>query len=228
MGKLSPNEIAAAVRRAPLFVALGRAELAELLRACPTRNVPAGTQVLSPSQRADAFYVILAGRVKVYKLSASGDEQILHLYGPGRAFGEAAMWAGGRYPAYAQTLSDAVLLAVGRAALKRLTAANPDLALAMLAGMSAKLREFTELIERLSLKDVPARLAGVLLDLPAKPGTNTVVLRQTKRQLAAQIAAVPETLSRALAKLKAAGLIEVDGPHITILDTDALTDLADG
>lgn len=227
MGRLTTSEIETAVRQVPLLSALGEAELRELLRLCPTRDLPAGSQVFSPSEQAERFYVILAGRVKLYKLSPKGDEQILHLYGPGRTFGEAAMWADIRYPAHAEVLTDATLLVVRRAVLKDMIARNADLGMAMLAGMSAKLWEFNTLIEQLSLKEVPARLASVLLEMPAKAGTNTVVLTQTKRELAAQIGTIAETLSRALKKLAASGLIEVNGPEITILDPDGLAELAD-
>lgn len=215
------------MRNAPLFSAFEDSELRRVLEVCPARSLPAGSQVFSPLQQADAFYVILAGKVKVYKLSARGDEQILHMYGPGRTFGEAAMWAGVRYPAHAEVLADSTLLAISRAALRDLIARNAETAMNMLAGMSAKLREFNQLIEQLSLKEVPARLADILLELPAKPGTDTVVLRQTKRELAAQIGTIAETLSRAFRKLSSSGLIEVNGPEITILDPDGLAELAD-
>ena len=224
---MTHGQIAAAMRQIPLFSALGEAELAGLIEACRTQHAAAGTQVLSPLQQADAFYVILAGKVKVYKLSPRGDEQILHMYGPGQTFGEAAMWAGVRYPAHAEVLADSTLLAISRTALRDLIARNAETAMNMLAGMSAKLREFNQLIEQLSLKEVPARLADILLELPAKPGTNTVVLRQTKRELAAQIGTIAETLSRAFRKLSSSGLIEVNGPEITILDPDGLVELAD-
>ena len=227
MGRLTSSEIAAAVRQVPLFSALSEMELRELLRVCPTRNLPAGSQVFSPSQQAESFYIILAGKVKLYKLSAKGDEQILHMYGQGDTFAEAAMWAGIRYPAHAEALVETTLLGVSRAVLKKLIDRNTDLSLAMLGGMSAKLREFNQLIEQLSLKEVPARLGNILLELPARPGTNTVVLKQTKRELAARIGTVPETLSRAFKKLNAMGLIEVKGSEIMILDPDGLSDLAD-
>lgn len=227
MGRLTLSEIAAAVQKVPLFSALSETELRQLLRVCPTRNIPAGSQVLSASQQAESFYVILAGKVKLYKLSAKGDEQILHMYGPGDTFGEAAMWAGICYPAYAEALAETALLVVNRSVLKDLIDRNSELALAMLGGMSAKLRQFNQLIEHLSLKEVPARLGDILLDLPAKPGTNTVVLKQTKRELAAQIGTIPETLSRAFKKLSVMGLIEVNGSQITILDPDGLAELAD-
>jgi CRP/FNR family transcriptional regulator len=216
------------MRTVPLLSHLSDDEIRALLDVCLTEHLPAGSQVFSPHQPAESFYVILQGRAKVYKLSPKGDEQILHLYGPGNTFGEAAMWAGIHYPAHAEILADATLLVVRRSILKQLITRNPEIAMAMMAGMSAKLREFNQLIEQLSLREVPARLANVLLELPAEPGTDTVVLKQTKRELAGQIGTIPETLSRALKKLSDSGLIQVNGPEITILDPDGLAELADG
>jgi CRP-like cAMP-binding protein len=216
------------MRQVPLLSHLDDDEVRALLDACLIEHLSAGAQVFSPNQPADSFYVILQGRAKVYKLSPKGDEQILHLYGPGNTFGEAAMWARIRYPAHAEVLENTTLLVVKRAVLKQLITENPEIAMAMMAGMSVKLREFNLLIEQLSLKEVPARLANALLELPARAGTDTVVLKQTKRELAGQIGTIPETLSRALKKLSAAGLIEVNGPEITILDPDGLGEIADG
>lgn len=230
MARLGKSQTAEAIKLCPMFSALGQSELADLMRTCTVRHLAAGAQIFSPSpsQPAECFYVILTGKVKVYKLSARGDEQILHLYGPGQRFGEAAMWSGTCYPAFAEAIAASNILVVGRTALKDMIARNTDIALEMLAGMSAKLREFAELIEQLSLREVPARLANILLELPAQSGANKVVLRQTKRQLAAQIGTVSETLSRALKKLSQAGLIEVSGAEITILDPDGLAKLAEG
>ncbi|HOD83502.1 MAG: cAMP receptor protein [Planctomycetes bacterium ADurb.Bin126] len=230
----------------PMFSALDGQALDDLARQCRLLRPGEGQIIFIAGQPAEAFYVVLGGRVKIYKLSPRGDEQILHLYGPGDSFGEAAMWAGRTYPANAQTLSQAVLLEVRKDVLRRVIAQQTDLALGMLAGLSAKLREFTDLIEELSLKEVPARLAGVLLKLagPAEPARPTsgrgrpargatppaqvVHLRQTKRQLAAQIGTVAETLSRALARMKSAGLIDVQGSDIRLLDRQGLEKLAEG
>ena len=216
------------MRKAPLFSALDDAQLRQLLRACLTRSLPAGSHIFGSNESAERFYLILAGKVKVYKQSAKGDEQILHLYGPGQTFGEAAMLADIRYPANAQTLDNSTLLVVSRSALKKLIGSNADLAFALLAGLSAKLREFNLLIEQLSLKEVPARLAAALLEMSRAAGNDTFRLKQTKRELAAQIGTAAETLSRALKKFKSMGVVEVAGSTITILNTDALANLAEG
>ena len=215
------------LRRIPLFSGLEGPDLHELLASCQAIRMAAGSQVFSPDDDADRFYVILSGKVKIYQLSPKGDEQILHLYGPGNTFGEAAMWAGTTYPAHAETLAKTTLLAVTRTALQELTARKPEMALAMIAGMSRKLQEFTRLIEQLSLKEVPARLAGVLLNLLDDTRGDTILLHQTKRELASQIGTIPETLSRALARLKKDRLIDVRGPEITILDRNRLAKLAE-
>ena len=208
--------------RVPLFSALEEAELEELLRVCLTREFPPGSQVIHSGETAESFYVILSGEVKIYKTSSQGDEQILHMYGPGQTFGEAAMWANIKIPARAETLTNSTIMIVRRKALKTLIEKNADIALAMMAGLSGKLCEFNQLIAQLSLRDVPGRLAAALLQQARQAGRKSFELSQSKKQLAAQLGTVPETLSRALKKLKAAQWIDVQGSTITILNQSAL------
>ncbi|MFA6028342.1 MAG: Crp/Fnr family transcriptional regulator [Elusimicrobiota bacterium] len=215
-----------ALKDAPMFSAVGDAALRRFFARCTLRRARAGELLFAAGARADRFYAVLHGRVKVYKISPKGDEQTLHLYGPGRTLGEAAMWARGGYPAFAAALEDSLLLAVSSEALRRSVAEDPDLVMGMLAGMSAKLQEFVRLIEELSLKDVPARLAGVLLAESRRAGGPRFTLRQSKKELAAQIGTIPETLSRAFAKLKAAGALEVRGASILIKDPALLQKLS--
>lgn len=220
--------ILAVVKRTPVFSSLDEAVLAAFLQQCDVRALSAGRRVFDAGQEADRFFVVLEGRVKIFKTNARGDEQILHLYGPGESFGEAAMWSGGRFPASVLATDDVRLLVVRRTVLRAALTRNAELAMGMLAGLSAKLREFAALVEQLSLRDVPARLADVLLkERLAAPGP-TIRLRQTKRELAAQIGTVPETLSRALKRMKTQGLITVTGARVTLLNERALRELAEG
>ena len=212
----------------PIFSALDDQAVEQVLRQCHTISRQAGTMLFAPGEPAERFFLILTGQVKLYQLSPRGDQQILHLYGPGITFAEAAVLSGTAYPAYAEIVEEAELLVVGRTEIRRSIEANLDLALGMLAGMSAKLREFNRLIEDLSLKSVPSRLAGLLLRLADQAGTDRFDLHQTKRELAGQIGTIPETLSRALAKLKSASLIAVRGRNIEIRNRQALADLAEG
>jgi len=209
-----------------MFSALDDQAVELVLDRCHTIRRQAGTIIFASDEPAARFFLILSGRVKLYKLSPRGDQQILHMYGPGKAFAEAAVLSGAAYPASAEVVEDAHLLVVGRKDIRLAIEENLDLAMGMLAGMSSKLREFNQLIEDLSLKDVPSRLAGALLRHAAQAGSDTFDLPQTKRELAGQIGTIPETLSRALAKLKSAGLIAVRGKTIEIRNRPALTEVA--
>ena len=106
---------------------------------------------------------------------------------------------------------------------------NPSIAMGMLAVLSKRLRTFTSLIDDLSLKEVPGRLASYLLYLSEKEnGTSDLELDITKGQLASLLGTIPETLSRILAKMSAQDIIESDGPRIRIIDRKGLEDLASG
>ena len=107
------------------------------------------------------------------------------------------MWARTAFPAHAEAVEPSRLLAVPRDTLRRELSRNPELAMGMLAGLSAKLREFNLLIERLSLMEVPAHLAGVLLELAEKAGSTTFGLPQTKRSSPPPSAPCPKPSARA-------------------------------
>jgi CRP/FNR family transcriptional regulator len=217
-----------AMRASPLFSALRPEALDSLARRGAVRGYGGGESVFQAGEPADRFFLVVRGRVKVFKLSAQGGQQILHSYGPGTTFGEAAMWAGGRFPAYSEALEPAALFSLSRAALRDAFAGNPDLAIGMMAGLSLKLREFVALVEDLSLREVPARLAGALLSEAQKAGAQRFRMQRTKAELAAHLGTIPETLSRGLRKLQDAGLISVRGPQIAVLKPAELRRLADG
>jgi CRP/FNR family transcriptional regulator len=173
------------------------------------------------------FYLLAEGRVKIFKSSPDGKEQILHLFGPGEPFGEVAIFAGQGYPAQAQAARDTVTLFFPRAELRRLIAENPDLAFGLMAVMAARLRRFAAMLESFTLKEVPARLAAFILNL-APDGGERAELSFSKGQLASLLGATPETISRALARLKKAGLINEEKPFIHILDRPGLIRASSG
>jgi CRP/FNR family transcriptional regulator len=215
-------ELLRVMKDSPLFCALRPGPLELVALRGQTKAYDAGESVFEAGEPADRFFLVIRGRVKIFRISPRGGERILHIFGPGVPFGEAAMWAGGRFPAYAQALEPAVLFILPRAALRSAFAANPDLAMGMMAGLSKKLLGFVRLVEDLSLKEVPARLAGALLEEAGKAGSNRFRLRRTKAELAAHLGTIPETLSRNLRRLRDAGIIAVRGPEIRIIRPDEL------
>ena len=218
--------IPALLKNIPLFAGLGEADLVALQAVCRLRECPRGELLFSDGEQADGFFVVLDGKVKVYKLSAEGKERILHIVHPGGTFAEAAIFGNGLYPAYAEPLLPSRLLYIPKAGFLELLASNSRIAINMIAGLSRFLRQFAQQIEELTFKDVPARLARYLLDL-SRGRETTVELPISKSQLASNLGTVSETFSRTLRKLIDDDLILVNGKKVQILDAARLEELAE-
>jgi len=213
----------------PLFEGLPKDQHQDLASIAVEKAFNRGRTVFSEGDSGIGFYVVSTGRVKIFKLSAEGKEQILHIFGPGEPFGEVPVFEGRCFPAHAVALEDSKFLFFPRPAFTDLIKKNPSLALNMLAVLSRRLRRFTVLVDNLSLKEVPGRLAAHLLYLSeAKGAAEEVTLDLPKGQLAGFLGTIPETFSRILTRLAKQGLIKTDGPRIKILDRQGLSDLAEG
>jgi len=214
----------------PLFQGLPREQQGDLARIVMDQIFKRGQMIFSEGDEGSGFYVVLSGRVKVFKLSPDGKEQIFHILGPGEPFGEAAVFAGEKFPAYAEALTESRVCFFPRLAFVGLIKKNPSLALNMLAVLSRRLRKFAALVEDLSLKEVPGRLAAYLLFLSErKKGMKELELDVSKNQLAGLLGTIPETLSRILARMTRERFIKASGQRrIQILDRKALEELASG
>lgn len=168
------------------------------------------------------------GKIKVFKLSFEGKEQILHIYGPGHLFGEVPAFSGKNFPASSMALEKTRIIFLPRDKFVRLITDTPGLSMNLLADLSMRLREFTVQIENLSLKEVPARLAAYIITLSnEQKSSDRVVLPISKAQLSNLIGTTPETVSRIFKKMMAAALIDVQTKTIIIKDMDGLTDLSE-
>jgi CRP/FNR family transcriptional regulator len=212
-----------------LFKGLPDDQLSDLASIALVKRYHRASTIFSEGEPGSGFYVLLAGRVKIFKLSPDGKEQILHIFGPGEPFGEVPVFEGKSFPAHAETLENSTAVYFPRTEFVSLIKRNPSLALNMLAVLSRRLRTFTVLVDNLSLKEVPGRLSAHLLYLSQhNQGAEDVELDISKGQLASVLGTIPETLSRILARMSKQGYIESDGRRIRILDRTALEELAEG
>jgi len=222
------SDPAAILAEVPLFSGLPTDQLDKLRAIMEVREVERGTTIFSDGDYANGFYVVADGSVKIYKMSLEGKEKILHIFGPPEPFGEVPVFAGTKFPANALAASRSCLLFFPRDAFVKLVTENPSLCLNMLAVLSMRLRQFTDQIENLSLKEVPARLAGYLLSLAREQENRKVVnLPIPKGQLAGLLGTIPETLSRIFSRMTQQGLISVDGRHIHLLDFEGIAALSE-
>lgn len=218
------------LKRLRLFSQLDDDALDEICSAGVLKKAAADEIIFQEGEPAHSFFVVGRGKVKVFKLSSEGKEQVLMIAQPGDSFAEAALFSGRRFPASAQALEDSELVVFSRARFVDLLGRNPDLAVSLIGRLSELLRLMTRLVEGLSLSDVTTRLARFLcssrLDATGEMPSE-VMLSIKKSLLASQLGTIPETLSRSFAKLTRDGLISISGPTIRILDPVRLQRLAD-
>jgi CRP/FNR family transcriptional regulator len=212
-----------------IFQGLSEEQLAAICQIAIAQSYSKGDIIFHQGDEARGFFVIKSGRVKVFKQSADGKEQILHVFGLSDHFAEVPAFDGKCYPASAAGIEKIELLFFPRTSFLQLLEQQPALAINMLKSFARHLRRFSHLIDNLSLREVPARLATYLLNLSERTGKQeTVELDLTKGQLAAMLGTIPETLSRVFYKLSRDGLIKMDGSKITLLNREGLSKLVDG
>jgi len=221
------------LRRCPLFAGLNEENLKSIRAIALPRQIRKKEILFAEGEEARGFYVILSGKVKVYKVSPEGKEQILHVVSAPDSFAEAALFLEGRYPAFAEALIDSQLLFFRKRDFIQLIEKNPQLSINIIISLSQFLKKFASLIEELSLKEVSSRISKYLLDLSLKlskegKSPQEVELDLSKTQVALKLGTISETLSRTLGKMKAKGIIDVKKNKILILNRRALEELAAG
>jgi CRP/FNR family transcriptional regulator, dissimilatory nitrate respiration regulator len=221
------SDLTSVLRRVGLFQDLEERYLLELVARSRRKSLGPGQTIFLEGDRADGLYVVLNGRVKVFKTSPRGREQTLMIMGPGETVGEVAVLSGEAYPASSEALESSEALYIPRQAFLDLVGREPEVAMRLLAALSSRLRAFASLIEDLSLRDVSERLAAHLLSLATPGGSAEIVdLKVSKTQLSAAVGTVPETLSRAFQQLARAGVLETSGRKVHIKDRGLLERLA--
>ncbi|WP_432735471.1 Crp/Fnr family transcriptional regulator [Maridesulfovibrio sp. FT414] len=211
-----------------LFSNLSPEQLARIESVAIPRELVKGEQIFVAGEKAKGFYSIVSGKVKIYRESLSGKEQIIHIFGPGEIFGEVPVFQGSSYPASSMALSKSTLLYFSRDKFESIIREDPELAMSMLALLSGRLRQMVNHVAALSLAEVPGRLASYLLLLKSTQNSSMLTLDLPKGQIAAYLGTIQETLSRIFKKMSDQGLIRVEKNTIEIIDADSLELIASG
>lgn len=223
------SEIIPLLADIPLFAKLPETALSMLNRILVEKEFARGENIFTEGSNSTGFYVVLKGRVKVYKLSTEGKEQILHIVNSKELLGAVSAFAGGPYPAHADTMEKTRAIFFPRQEFMSLIQKEPSVVMSMMANLAFRLQHFTRMIEDLSLKEVPGRLAAHLLYLCEQTGCGeSVEIDISKGQLASLLGTIPETLSRILKKMTEKGLIVVSGRKIRLLKKKELLNIVNG
>lgn len=163
--------------------------------------------IFSQGDRADGFFLVLEGWVKLLRITPAGEEAIVGAFTRGESFAEPVFFLGGVYPASAQAASPLRLLRIDASRFNEAMAQDPDLAATLLASVVQHTERLFDEIASLKLLSTPRRLAEFLVR-QTEPGQHgaTVVLPHDKAMLAGRLGMTPESLSRALATLRRIGV----------------------
>ena len=216
----------------PLFSSLSRESLERLAERSVARTYPAGHVLFTTGELCNGLYVVESGRVRIYRTSPTGREQILHSEGPGRPVAELPLIDGGPYPASAVTEVESRLFFVPAREFEALYRDNPDVAASIIHELGKRLRQLVHLTETLAFRDVAARLALFLAQHAEESGTPTdqgveILLTRTRQDLAFELGTARESVSRAFKQLAEKGLLITRGRHrVLITDVAALRALS--
>lgn len=175
---------------------------------------------------ATAFFILVDGWMKLYRITPSGDETVIHTLTNGDSFAEAVAFTGSRYPATAEAVTDARVARVPADHVVRCIRESPDIALAMIASTSQHLHHLVQQVEQLKAQSGVQRVAEFLASLaPDQQGPCTIKLPYDKVLIAARLGLTPESLSRAFARLRSVGVM-IDASHVSVRDVEKLRQLA--
>ncbi|MEQ1765329.1 MAG: Crp/Fnr family transcriptional regulator [Pyrinomonadaceae bacterium] len=219
-------------RRAELFRDLDDAVLDVLAKHSIVKRLRRNEILFLAGEPAKGLYVIASGSVRAFRTSADGREQVIHVERAVTTIAEVPVFDDGNYPSTVAAEEPTTLYFLSKQQIVKTAYEYPQLALAAVKIMAARLRRCAELVETLSLREVGQRLASLLLDEARNRGTNTdqgttIKLRLTHNQLAARIGTVREVVTRTLIRLQDQGLIEHAGKDILIPDMNAIAAYAE-
>ena len=212
----------------PLFAGLPADQMRILAGCAREKSVRAGQMIFTDAQESRGLHLVVWGRVKIFKSTPEGREQTIFVFGPGEPFCLTAL-TDQVSPAGAMALEDTRILLFPAGVLEEVARKEPSLLFNMILALSRRLKESIDLIESLSLKEIPQRLAAFLVNSLDQEGRDERIdLRFPHRELAKIIGATPETLSRVLKRMSEHGLLKLEGRAIRILSRPGLDLLAQG
>jgi len=221
-------DLAAVLARTPLLATLSAAELQNLAARTVRKLFSAGELIFSEGEPCNGLHIIARGKVRIFKTSVSGREQVLAVNNPGESVAELPVFDGGPFPASAIAIEDTEMAFISRRDFHAYCMEHPEVSLKVLSVVGQRLRGLVGIIEELSFTTIRQRLISVLVKLAQSEGRKTergieFLLPSTHQELANQLGTVRELISRNLMRLQAEGLLEVEARQIVVKDLKALS-----
>jgi CRP/FNR family transcriptional regulator len=213
-----------------IFESLSKEEIREILDDLLQRNaeinLQAGEVFYSPRQPDGKLFILTKGRIRIYKMEAAR-EFTLEVVEAGTVFGEMAFTPYRLRESYAEAKEPSIIHAMDRAEVERLIQQKPQVGIRMISLLSERLHYYETRMEDVTLKEVPARLASLILFLVESegvqvPGEIRIPTRYTHEHLGTMIGANREAVTRAFGRLQDEGALQIRRRLIYVEDFQAL------
>ncbi|HYE37157.1 Crp/Fnr family transcriptional regulator [Methylocaldum sp.] len=212
-----------------LFAELEEPQLTQVIAAASVVRLEPGDELFSHGQRANRFFILETGAIQLSRLSAAGEEKVIELIQPRQSFAEAVMFMEGNlYPVSARAIVPSELWGFDMKMFRTVLQTSPAVCFRLLGRMSQRLHQLLQEIDELTLQNATMRVAQHLLrSAPDRNCASYAVQWETPKQvLASRLSVRPETFSRILQQLVQAGMIQVHGKTVEVLDATRLRNWA--
>lgn len=207
----------------PIFNHLDATEMAEIVKETRSVTHKRGDTIYRAGEMSDGLYIVHTGRVKIYRLSDTGKEQVVRILGPGDFTGELSLFSKSVHDAYAEAMERVELCVMDREDFQKFLFQYPAISLKVLTELSSRLAQTENQAAAIAMESTEARIAMYLANQVDETQHPVLTLAMSRKDLASHLGTSPETISRKLAEFEDAGWIRQLGQReIEVLDLDAL------
>lgn len=207
----------------PIFNHLTAEEMQEIVKTTKSATYPRGNTIYSAGESSEGLYIVHKGRVKIYRLSESGKEQLVRILEPGDFTGELSLFSASIHDAYAEAMASTELCIMDRQDFQQFLMKYPQISLKVLTEFSSRLAKIEKQAASIAMESVDTRIAMYLADLVEEANHNVIHLPMSRKDIASHLGTSPETISRKLTEFEDVGWIhQMTQKKIEVLDLDAL------
>jgi CRP/FNR family transcriptional regulator, anaerobic regulatory protein len=214
----------ACVSLVPIFNHLEEKQMDEIMMAVKSVSFLKGETIYHPGQQSDSLYIVNKGKIRIYRLAESGKEQLIRILNPGDFTGELSLFSIAQHESFAEAMTDTEVCLIRRSDLQEFLMKYPSISLKILEEFSNRLAQSEKQTTRFATEKVETRIALFIAEcVEGEAELDEFVLPMSKKDLASYLGTTPETISRKLSDLEAAGYIrQKSNKVIQVLNLDAL------
>ncbi|MEH7110331.1 MULTISPECIES: Crp/Fnr family transcriptional regulator [Bacillaceae] len=207
----------------PIFDHLDCEHMEEIRSLTQSANYQKGEIIFRAGDQADTLYIVNKGKIRIYRLSESGKEQLVRILNPGDFTGELTIFKKDFHESFGEAVEATDVCMIRQSDFQELLLKFPSISLKILAEFSMRLEQSEKQTTRFATEKVETRLALFLAECISHDQSNEITLPMSKKDLASYLGTTPETISRKLAELENQGYIEQKKQKkIKIINLDGL------